>query len=111
MNSKANLDWFSSVFSHTFLSKLIVPIFWILAFQELAVGIYSIYAGGLLLFAPDSCCTLLKAYYALIGNMFVLLQLFFGQRIAKDYVGASGIVPYIILAAVGIGLYFHLSSF
>jgi hypothetical protein len=35
-----------------------------------------------------------------IFAVFVLVQLFFGQRIAKDYVSASGIIPYIILAVI-----------
>ena len=33
-----------------------------------------------------------------------LVMLFFGQRIAKDYAGAGGLVPYFILAIIN--LYF-----
>jgi len=33
-----------------------------------------------------------------------LVMLFFGQRIAKDYAGAGGLVPYFILAVIN--LYF-----
>jgi hypothetical protein len=42
--------------------------------------------------------------YGFIWACFLLIQLFSGQRIAKDYVGASGIVPYIILAVISIYL-------
>jgi hypothetical protein len=31
--------------------------------------------------------------------------LFFGQRMAKDYAGAAGLVPYFLLALVAIALF------
>jgi hypothetical protein len=33
-----------------------------------------------------------------------ILMLFFGQRLAKDYVGAAALVPYFIVAGGGLGL-------
>lgn len=45
--------------------------------------------------------------FAFLGTLLCagsLIMLFFGQRVAKDYAGAGGLVPYFILAVIN--LYF-----
>ena len=60
---------------------------------EVAAGVFSaIGAVNILIGNSD--------FMAFIGAMLsaiALLMLFFGQRIAKDYAGAGGLVPYFIL--------------
>ena len=41
---------------------------------------------------------------------FTLLALFFGQRMAKDYEGTAGIVPYLIFSVLGLFV-FTLSGY
>jgi len=44
-------------------------------------------------------------FYGLVTSGIVLLMLLFGQRIAKDYVGAADITIYFILCAMTIMSY------
>jgi hypothetical protein len=105
MDTEGNLGWFKSQFQNSFLNKIITPLFWLITLQELLCG-------GMMLIAIFNASKALLSYRAnqffeyhaedmpFIFAVFVLIQLFFGQRIAKDYVGASGIIPYIILAVI-----------
>lgn len=105
LDTEGNLGWFKSQFQNSFLSKIITPLFWVITIQELLVGgmmLLSIFNGAKALISYRS--NQFFEYHAddvpFIFALFVLIQLFFGQRIAKDYVGASGIIPYIILAVI-----------
>lgn len=42
------------------------------------------------------------AYWAAVVACLNLVALFFGQRLAKDYAGAGGLVPYLILSVGGL---------
>ena len=42
------------------------------------------------------------AFYGAIFAGLALLALFFGQRMAKDYAGASALVPYFLVAIAAI---------
>lgn len=99
LNREGNLSWFVSVFEKTILGKFIAPLFYWITIQELFVGAWMLIAVYCHLFC--TCTTCIITDWAYILCMFVLIQLFTGQRIAKDYVGASGIIPYIIVAILG----------
>ena len=45
-----------------------------------------------------------RAYLGAVVGAINLTALFFGQRVAKDYVGAAVLVPYFLLAITGIYL-------
>ena len=95
LNTKGNLDWFKSQFEKTILSPIITPSFWLIAIQELILAgwmIYAIYQSFV------GCCQSNSSIWGAVFALFVLIQLFAGQRLAKDYVGASGIIPYIIVS-------------
>jgi uncharacterized membrane protein YphA (DoxX/SURF4 family) len=105
IDTEGNLGWFKSQFQSSFLAKIITPLFWLITVQELLCG-------GMMLIAIFNAIKALISfrsnhffeYHAddvpFIFAIFILIQLFFGQRIAKDYVGASGIIPYILLAMI-----------
>jgi uncharacterized membrane protein YozB (DUF420 family) len=42
------------------------------------------------------------AFYGAVAAAFVILALFFGQRMAKDYAGAATLVPYFLLTLAAI---------
>ena len=103
IHRQGNLDWFRSVFEKTFLGQIITPLFYSILVQELIIGLFMVYSAYGFLFLGND---FQYGSWGFLLCVFVLLQLFFGQRIAKDYVGASGILPYVILATVA----FYLSA-
>lgn len=97
-NWKDNLGWLKGHFQNSILSG-IVP------FMLLKITVAEILAGAL---------SLIGIYGSIIGNdLFLELglllsavslgALFFGQRLAKDYPGAGALVPYFIVAVMGMG--------
>jgi hypothetical protein len=44
------------------------------------------------------------ALFGVALSVLALLMLFFGQRMAKDYAGAAGLVPYFVVACGGLAL-------
>jgi len=44
------------------------------------------------------------AFYGAVSSAVVLIALFFGQRMAKDYAGAAVLVPYFLLTLATIYL-------
>lgn len=97
-NWKDNVDWLKGHFEKSILSG-IVP------FMVFKITIAEIAAGAL---------SLLGIYGTVVGNDFFLEMglllsavslgaLFFGQRLAKDYAGAGALVPYFIVALMGVG--------
>ena len=100
INYKKNLKWIKSHFAKTFLDKSVPLLLIILTLLELLSGFLSGF-GVLLLFSGYS-------HILLCGLLFstaTLIALFFGQRMAKDYAGAASLVPYIILAVIGLFMF------
>jgi putative oxidoreductase len=106
---KGNLEWLNGHFSKTIFKNQVAMLLSVLTVMELLSGIGSLLAAifatfmkferpGLIPFAVMSFCA------------FTLLCLFMGQRIAKDYTGAAGIVPYFILAILA-DFYFMMGLF
>jgi putative oxidoreductase len=93
-----NIGYFKSVFEKTFIKDIVVPSFWILTLLELASGLGSLISLVILFIDAKSCVEVGLVSIGLSG--LTLLMLFAGQRIAKDYAGAAGIVPYIIVCAI-----------
>jgi hypothetical protein len=78
--------------------EMVVPLFWALAFLELAAGVlcglalltFSFWSGGFL------------ARWGLRFATFALLSLLLGQRMAKDYAGAAVVASYFAVALLGL---------
>ena len=97
---KGNLEWLTGHFANSFLAKTVPFLLGILTIMEVVAGVVS--AVGALE------ATIYRTYcFAFLGTLLCavsLIMLFFGQRVAKDYAGAGGLVPYFILAVIN--LYF-----
>ena len=97
---KGNLEWLTGHFSKSFLSGMVPFLLATLTLVELAAGAVSA-LGVVEVLVYRSFCL---AFAGTVLSALSLVMLFFGQRIAKDYAGAGGLVPYFILAIID--LYF-----
>lgn len=90
-----NLSWLQGHFAKSPLRGQVKPMLATVTVTECAAGLMCA-AGAVQLVASGS------ASIALWGSQLAalnILMLFFGQRIAKDYVGAATLVPYFVLSA------------
>ena len=98
LDRKGNIEFFEEHFKTTLLNKILSPALSILTFLELiAAGICMFGLFYSLLYQNTDFI-----FYGLVTSGIVLLMLLFGQRIAKDYVGAADITIYFILCAITI---------
>lgn len=95
---KGNLGWLTGFFAKTPLRGAVVPMLLVLTLMELASGLLS--AAGVVPLVLSGSPRLAMWGAALSGLTFV--SLIFGQRLAKDYVGASGVVPYFLVSLVAL---------
>jgi putative oxidoreductase len=102
---KGNLDWLGPHFSKSPFRNSVPVLLTILTFLELLSGIAAAITAFLTLFIDLHGFWLPFAIATLCA--ITLLVLFMGQRLAKDYAGAAGIVPYFIVA-VGSMIFFML---
>ena len=93
INKKGNLDWLSSHFANSPFKNFVPVLFITITVVELLSGILNLLGVIFLLFEGS----LILALYGTILASVALIMLFFGQRIAKDYVGAQSLVSYFIL--------------
>jgi hypothetical protein len=99
-NWKDNLNWLKQYFEKSPLKNQVPLLLGITTVLESGAGFLSVIGSFLLLAVGDGYISKL----GLVFSNLSLLCLFFGQRLAKDYTGAAGLVPYFILSLLG--LYF-----
>ena len=85
-------------FSKTFLSKLVNPLLLSILILEIVAGVFCLFGSFNSLMYNDS--QFIKIGFILVA--IDLIALVFGQRIAKDYVGAAVLVNYFVLAIIGL---------
>jgi len=92
-NRASNLSWLQGHFANSVFKNSVQLLLTILTVLELLAGGLSL-AGiaGLVIWK-----TSLWAALGAILSAVALLSMFFGQRIAKDYTGAAGLVPYFLV--------------
>jgi hypothetical protein len=95
---KGNLGWLTGHFSKSPLRGVVAPMLLTLTLLELATG--ALCAAGVVPLLLSGGTRLALGGVALSGLTFVAL--FFGQRMAKDYAGAAGLVPYFLVSLVGL---------
>lgn len=95
---KGNLGWLTGHFSKSPLRGVVAPMLATLTLLELAAGAAS--AAGLVFLVLSGATRVAVWGAALSGLSFVAL--FFGQRMAKDYAGAAGLVPYFLVSLVAL---------
>ncbi len=89
---KGNLDWLTGHFAKSPLRSVVGPMLGVMTLLELAAGALS--AAGAVQVVLGATTL---AFYGAALSAVSILCLFFGQRVAKDYAGAGGLVPYFIL--------------
>jgi hypothetical protein len=98
-NYKGNLAYFTDHFKNSPLRKTVGLLLPTITILEIAAGMMSAIGTVSLFFGNE-----ILAYTGLMLSGASLLCLFFGQRLAKDYAGAGGLVGYFILVIMGLGL-------
>lgn len=98
INFRENLSWLVGHFKETFLSGLVPLLLISITLSELASGIISAYGIVELVLHHNHHV----AFWGVAFGGLSLVFLFFGQRIAKDYAGAGGLVSYFIAAVIGL---------
>ena len=95
---KGNLGWLKGHFKDSPLKNMVSPMLLTITIFELAAGAMSMIGGVVLILGKSADFALMGAQLSALS----ILMLFFGQRIAKDYEGASTLVAYFILSILGI---------
>ncbi|MFE8596233.1 DoxX family protein [Archangium gephyra] len=95
---KGNLGWLTGHFAKSPLRGVVPPMLATITLMELAAGAVSAVGVVLLVLSGGTRVAMWGA--ALSGLSFVAL--FFGQRMAKDYAGAGGLVPYFLVTLVAL---------
>jgi hypothetical protein len=94
-----NVGWLTDHFADTPFAGQVPLMVGIITLFELASGGVAAAGGAMLLVSGAK--TVAQIGFVLSGITF--LQLFFGQRIAKDYPGAAVLVPYFLVVLAGLG--------
>jgi diacylglycerol kinase len=100
VDRRGNRAYLDQHFAKSPLAGTVGPMFAVITMLEISAGALLGVGFVLLLFTRDSTVAYLGAVVAGIN----ILALFFGQRVARDYVGAAVLVPYFLLALTGIFL-------
>jgi len=98
---EGNKTYILSVFKKTFLKPISGTLFYLLMILELACGMMAITGFFTLVSRDDETI----GYFTFLLSVITLTGLLAGQRIACDYAGAAGIIPYLILAFLGLYLF------
>jgi uncharacterized membrane protein YphA (DoxX/SURF4 family) len=97
---KGNLSFLKEHFGKTFLKNSVPLMLGVIMVGELIVGVLSII--GIIQIYASGIMTM--GFYAAVIAGKVLLALFLGQRIAKDYAGAMTIAVYFMVTVFGVFL-------
>src|SRR5690606_19655796 len=89
---KGNLGWLKDHFANSPLKNAVPFSLGLITILEISSGATAIIGAILLHFQDDNCLALLSGILSAV----TFLLLFLGQRLAKDYPGAQGIVVYFI---------------
>ncbi len=101
-NWKGEKDFYTSHFKDSLLNGTVPILMPVITISELAAGFLSGIGLLVALFTGDTTLAAIGMVIAALS----IVQLFFGQRVAKDYAGAATLVPYFLMVMAG--LYFYL---
>lgn len=108
VDRKGNLAWLQGHFANSPLKNIVPILLTVLTIMEVGTGALAVITGILWLFLKEYVAFF--PFYVSVSAIITLLSLFFGQRMAKDYAGAAGIVPYLIASFMAM-LFFTLMAF
>ena len=93
---KGNLEWLKGHFADSPLGGMVPVLLGVITVVEVAAGAFSAIGVIAILMGGSVCFGFIGATLSAVA----LLMLFLGQRLAKDYAGAGGLVPYFILTLI-----------
>ena len=97
---EGNVEWLTGHFAKSPLAEFVGPMVTVITVFEVAAGVFSALGAVAVLLLGSR----LLAACGVVLSALSLLQLFFGQRIAKDYAGAAVLVPYFVLTILALFL-------
>jgi len=100
IDHRGNLDWLKGHFSKSPLGGVVPILLMAITILEVAAGALSA-IGCIILIASRETTV---AFYGAVISAVVIIALFFGQRMAKEYAGAAVLVSYFLLTLVTIYL-------
>ena len=100
-NWQGEKSFYESHFKKTFLKNSVGLLMPVITISETFAGALSLLGLGVMLFGGSPDLAILGMFLACLS----VVQLFFGQRIAKDYGGAASLVPYFFLTVAGLYCY------
>jgi uncharacterized membrane protein YphA (DoxX/SURF4 family) len=100
LDRRGNLEWLKEHFAKSPLAAVVPALLTTITVLETLAGVLSAIGCLLLIFSRDPTI----AFWGAVISAVVIICLFFGQRMAKDYAGAAVLVPYFLLALVAIYL-------
>jgi diacylglycerol kinase len=100
VDRRGNRAYLEQHFAKSPLAGTVGPMFAVITLLEISAGALSGMGCVVLILTHDT----MVAYLGAVLGAINLVALFFGQRVAKDYVGAAVLVPYFLLAVTGIYL-------
>ena len=100
IDHRANLDWLKGHFAKSPLGGVVPILLTAITILEVAAGALSAIGCIILIVSRDTTV----AFYGAVISAVVIIALFFGQRMAKEYAGAAVLVPYFLLALAAIYL-------
>ena len=103
MNWNGEKAFYKEHFSKTFLKNTIGLLMPVITLSELAAGILSSIGVIIILLSGNTEIAFLGMLMAVLS----IIQLFFGQRVAKDYAGSATLVPYFLVTIAGLYVYLN----
>lgn len=100
-NYKGEQAFYQEHFKKTFLDNMVPLILPMITLFEVAAGVLCGIGTVTLLLSGNPNW----GFMGMLIAAFSIIQLFFGQRMAKDYGGAAVLVPYFLLTIVGLWSY------
>jgi hypothetical protein len=100
VDRRGNLEWLKGHFAKSPLTGIVPAMVTAITILETVAGAFSAIGCVIMILWHDS----MVAFYGAAISAIAIIALFFGQRMAKDYVGAAVLVPYFLLALSAIFL-------
>jgi hypothetical protein len=100
IDHRGNLDWLKGHFSKSPLGGVVPILLTAITILEVAAGALSAIGCIMLIVSRETTV----AFYGAVISAVVIIALFFGQRMAKEYAGAAVLVPYFLLSLAAIYL-------
>ncbi|APR76124.1 Hypothetical protein A7982_01471 [Minicystis rosea] len=100
VDRKGNLEWLTGHFAKSPLAGMVPLLLSAITILEIAAGALSALGVGQMVLMH---ATTLAFWGATLSGASIVC-LFFGQRMAKDYAGAAGLVPYFLVTLAAVWL-------